>query len=158
MNKNLRTNSKKVTFSVYGKREIAKSTYHKGRAFILASILLDREENNHHFVCLHLLCQGLELLYKGTLLLKDFDRFKPKIRGFGHNLITLYDCWSEEYNFSRKNKQYYRELTILNGFFSNHLFRYGNITDILMGNNKFKTTYTLRHAMALMVKIDKALQ
>lgn len=72
-----------------GKRLIAESMFHEGRAFLrgwhyLAKDPLGGEPSQ--YVALHLLGQGTELVLKGLLLLADYDKYKPKLRQLGHDL------------------------------------------------------------------------
>ena len=58
----------------HGKRLVAQSMYSKGGAFIGAALLV-RREAGYEFVVLHLLCQGVEIIFKSLLLMLDYDKF-----------------------------------------------------------------------------------
>ena len=57
----------------YAKRLMADGHYRRGQHFIAAAILL-RQHGGHEYVVLHLLCQGVEIVLKAILLLRDFDK------------------------------------------------------------------------------------
>lgn len=71
-----------------GKRLVAASMFAKDKAFLSAAILL-RQKGGYEFVVLHLLCQGIEVTLKGFLLFVDYDKYKPKLRRFGHKLLSV---------------------------------------------------------------------
>jgi hypothetical protein len=56
--------------------------------FYAAAVLL-RQNGGDGYVVLHLKCQGIELVLKGWLLLRNFDKYKSKIRAYSHNLERL---------------------------------------------------------------------
>jgi hypothetical protein len=74
----------------HGKSLVASSMFRKGCSFIASYfLLLERDKSEPtEYVALHNLCQGVELILKSTLLLKDHDKFQPQLRGkFGHDLM-----------------------------------------------------------------------
>lgn len=68
--------------TLHGKRLIALSMCEKGKSFIGAALLL-RKRGGYEYVFLHLLCQGIEVLGKGYLLLENHDQYKPQLRCIG---------------------------------------------------------------------------
>src|SRR6188508_3134367 len=73
----------------YAERLMAQQYYIRGRNFLAAAILLDQRDGDD-YVVLHLLCQGIELMAKGLLLLRDFAKYQSILRSsFGHNLVLL---------------------------------------------------------------------
>jgi len=71
------------------KRMMAEQLYVRGRHFIAAAILLHQHDGDENVV-VHLLCQGLELLLKGLLLARNFDKYQPRLKGqYGHRLTRL---------------------------------------------------------------------
>jgi len=75
--------------TIHGKRVVAESMYAKGKSFIGAALLL-RQWEGYEYVVLYLLCQGIEITLKGLLLMKDYDRYKGKLKPvFGHNIKEL---------------------------------------------------------------------
>ena len=77
-----------ASLTAYGKEVVARSMYEKGKAFLAAAILL-RQRGGYEYAVLHLICQGIEVLGKGYLLMSNYDHFKPKLRSYGHNLLRL---------------------------------------------------------------------
>ena len=146
--------------SNYGKREIAKSMYFKGRDFILAGLLLKQHMQSHGFVSIHLVCQGLEIILKSKLLLKDFDKYKDLIKSrteLGHDLVKLVDCWKKECNRNKINKGFYDEVKPLNEFYKRHRLRYGTVTDLLFNPKEFQVVLTSKQLLKLISVTDKEL-
>jgi hypothetical protein len=84
---------------------------------------------------MHLLCQSIELVLKGLLLRRDFDKYHPSLKGhggFGHNLYKLSEETSSVYGMNCLRKPLADELRNLNNFYSKHLLRYGTIVDIFI--------------------------
>jgi hypothetical protein len=74
----------------FGKRRIALAMVHRGEQFLAAAVLLKKQGGNG-YVWRHLVCQAAELITKGSLLLFDYDRYKPNLKKFGHRLLALSD-------------------------------------------------------------------
>jgi len=73
----------------YGEKGFAKLLLQRGMAFGYASVLL-RRNGGDGYVCLHLLCQSIEIILKSLLLLLDFKHYAGKrLRKFGHRLEPL---------------------------------------------------------------------
>jgi len=62
--------------------------YVKGKNFLGAAILL-RQKGGYEYVVLHLMCQGVEVTLKALLLLKNYKRYEPKLKKYGHRLMPL---------------------------------------------------------------------
>lgn len=67
-----------ATPTPYAERLMGMLQFRKGAHFIGAALLL-RQHGGEEYVVLHNLCQGLELIIKGLLLVKDFDSYRPKL-------------------------------------------------------------------------------
>ncbi len=67
--------------TIHGKRMVAELMYAKGKSFIGAVLLL-RQRQGYEYVVLHLFCQGIEITLKGLLLIKDYDKYKGKLKVF----------------------------------------------------------------------------
>ena len=109
-----------------GKEVIAASMYGKGKAFVGAAILLSRQGDSEHvdYVVLHLLCQGIELVLKGLLLLKDYDRYESSlINSLGHNLHKIALEAVSAYSTKPLRPDLDQELSRLNNLYSKFLFR-----------------------------------
>jgi hypothetical protein len=75
-----------LSLAPYAKLVDADSMYLKGKAFIGAAVLLQRHQrelqassDDTEYVFLHLLCQGIELVLKGLLLRKDYDKYIARL-------------------------------------------------------------------------------
>jgi hypothetical protein len=75
-----------------GKRFVAESMYQKGKSFLGAALELHTKPG-HEYVTLHLLCQGIENLLKGLLLLKAFDKYNPALRPEMRVRDHPVSCW-----------------------------------------------------------------
>jgi len=81
-----------LTLADGGKTRVALSMYRKGQAFGAAAVLLNRhgESDEKEYVVLHLLCQSIEGVLKGLLLLKDYDKYSGRLKKpFGHNIFKI---------------------------------------------------------------------
>jgi hypothetical protein len=83
-----------------GERETARQYYKKGCHFVAAAILLDQKDGDF-YVVLHLLCQGLEIITKALLLLKDFDKYQPLVEKYRHRLYPLVSDALAEFELNR---------------------------------------------------------
>jgi hypothetical protein len=118
-----------------GKRRVARSMYLKGKAFVGAAILLDRhaESEQIDYVVLHLLCQGIEVVLKGLLILKDYDKYIDRLQNsFGHKLPKIATEVSKEYNLKDMSAKLASEMRTLHDFYSKHRLRYGTVSDIFI--------------------------
>jgi hypothetical protein len=114
-----------------GKSTIAASMYSKGMAFIGAAILL-RQQGGYQWVVLHLLCQGIEIVMKSFLLIRDYDKFKPRLKKLGHNLEKIVKVTLKEFKLNPLPPAVATELKALNSLYATHLLRYGSGYDILV--------------------------
>ena len=95
---------------------------------MIAAIHIDEQYSGDGYVVRHLLCQGLELVLKALLLLKDYDKYEPllhKPKHFGHNLMALTNEVCDLYEVKLRAK-HLADLARLNHFFQAHLFRYAH--------------------------------
>jgi len=138
------------------KRRYALSMLKKGQNFLGAAVLL-RGQGGYEWVVLHLACQGLEIVLKAVLLLKDFDRYKEELRKFGHNLESV---TAEVLAISRLHPiraELASELRYLNSFYARHLLRYGSFFDILIDPREIQSDRILRRITAGLRLIDREL-
>lgn len=120
--------------TIAGKRHIALAMYIRGKAFIGSAILLKRQANSEpmHYVVLHLLCQGIEITLKGLLLLRDYDQYKPHLKGIGHNLCRAACEASTAFGFKNPDGEVAAEFAALNNLYSRHFMRYSSVVDIFV--------------------------
>ena len=134
----------------HGKKLISDSMREKGKAFIAAAMLL-RKQGGNEYVVLYLLCQGIEVLGKGYLLLVDYDTYKPKLRKYGHNLIALVSDIEKAANISILNNAIRVELQVLSNLYREQLLRYGSGYDILVNPATIPSKQVLRRVVALLL-------
>jgi hypothetical protein len=153
----------------HGKREIALAMYRKGNSFIGAAILL-RQHGGDEYVVLHLLCQGIEILMKGLLLVVDYDRFKPRLRtktprrraaepsrrgGIGHNLLAATDEAMKAAGLPAFRGAAHAELKGLNTLYTRHLLRYASTHDVLVDGRTIPHRRLLHRIGALLRRISR---
>ena len=103
--------------------------FEKGRSFVMAGGLVKAYEG-HHFVCLHLLCQGLECIGKSLLLAHDYDKYQPILRNdYGHDLEVLIAEVDRNGGSAFFSEAAAKELSGLNSFYKRHMLRYGDLMD-----------------------------
>ena len=143
-----------ATLTVHGKRMVAESMYVKGKAFLGAAVLL-RQKGGYEFVVLHLLCQGIEVVLKGLLLAIDYDKFKPKLKKFGHDLLKVTDAATSAAGIPALRPRVRSEMESLNQLYSRHLLRYGSGYDILVDPKTIRSHLVLRRMIALLQLIER---
>jgi hypothetical protein len=121
----------------------------RGKGFVAAAMLLDRKDR-HYEVVLHLLCQGLEIFVKGLLLLRDYDRYSPKLTKYGHNLVRLVNVGLSEFKAQPLPKDVAKELAILSNLYSQHLLRYSSLLDVVGGLATVKIDLVTRRLSKVM--------
>ncbi len=153
----LATFSGNANLSTAGKREIAKSMFGKGCAFLGAYILLRQNDKSEptEYVALQNLCQSVEVILKSLLLFKDYDSFQPqfgKRDGFGHDILKLANAVIQEYSLHPLSKKSATQLQQLNKFYSSHRLRYGNGVDLFIAPQTIQRKRVVR-LLASTIKI-----
>lgn len=117
----------------YGKQLITGTMFAKGKGFLAAAILLrERGGPDHESVVLHLLCQGVEIILKALLLLRDYDTYAPRLeRPLGHDLVRLVQEATSAYGINPPRLILKKELEDISYFYSKHRLRYAGLDDIL---------------------------
>jgi hypothetical protein len=138
-----------LSLAPHGKLVNADSMYLKGKAFIVAAVLLERHQRERQassdetdYVFLHLLCQGIELVLKGLLLRKDYDKYivrltdnkylnqrygKPLRKDIlGHNLLKIADEALRAYKLNSMRGALKGQLSYLSKMYLEHRLRYGS--------------------------------
>jgi hypothetical protein len=128
--------------------------FHKGKHFLAAAALLHQIDRNRDVV-LQLLCQGLEIIQKGLLLARNYDKFKPKLRKLGHDLVRISDALHAAYTLKPLKKGTKAELQVLSDYYRQHLLRYGTIHDVFGDTRNLPSKAVVRKAVALTVLGDK---
>lgn len=147
--------SKSGQLTPHGKKQVAHCMFHKGKNFLRAAKLLE-EKGGYHYVVLHLLCQGFELIIKGLLLMQNYDKYKPKLTnesrgGLGHNLVKGAEELRNKLDAKpvKIDEDTMSELGKLNGFYRNHILRYGNLSDLLIDSKTISSDSVMGYALKL---------
>jgi hypothetical protein len=147
-----------VGWSDAGKRAIAEAMFRRGRTFLRAAALLQRE-GGYSFVVGHLICQALEIMLKAFLLISDFNKYEPKLKRFGHDLLALSEEVSAAYGLKPMREPLQQELHELNNLYKTNFLRYGDFRDLLLDPNIFiKDTRVMRRMLAAVRLADRALK
>jgi hypothetical protein len=146
----------KSDLSPYGRQLIALAMYRRGKHFIAAGVLLEREGGDQYAV-LHLLCQGIEIALKGILLILDFERFEPKLREYGHDIAKVAQDVNRVFRVKSLSPSLTSELNALNKFYRQHLLRYAGMQDIFIDPASFKRGQVIRRIAAVIRLTDRIL-
>ena len=148
--------SKVERLTPYGKKKVAHALFYRGVNFMLAAKILEKK-GGYRYVVLHLLCQGLEIIIKGLLLMQNYDKYKPKLTnesrgGLGHNLVRGSEELRNELDSTslKIDEDTMSELKILNNFYHNHLLRYGSpALDLFVEPKTISSDLVIRYAFKL---------
>ena len=141
--------------TIHGKRMVAESMYAKGKSFIGAALLL-RQRQGYEYVVLHLLCQGIEITLKGLLLIKDYDKYKGKLKpAFDHNIKKLAAATISEFSVRPTRPALEAELEMLSSLYSSHRLRYGTFYDVLVNPETIQSRLALRKIAAVIRLADR---
>jgi HEPN domain-containing protein len=151
---NLETKPGSGRLSIHGKRMVAAAWYARGNSFLAAAVLL-RQRGGYEYVVLHLICQGVEITLKALLLFANYDRYRGRLKTFGHNLVNLAHAASQEFRVKPMSKALATELEALNSLYAKHLLRYGSSIDILVKPETIASALTLRKMVAVMRLSDR---
>ena len=142
------------TLTNYGSFFVARSMYEKGKGFIGAALLVDRQ-NGHPSVVLHLLCQGIEIILKAMLLEIDYDYYKPLLRKFGHDLPKTAKAVRNATSLHVFPPRIHVELQTLSNFYRQHLLRYASNFDIFIDVRTIPSKRVLLHITALIRYLER---
>lgn len=138
-----------------GQKLKTRGMYLRGRQFTHAAILLN-EKTGKDYPYLHLLCLGLEIILKSTLLEKDYQKYKDYIKNkLSHNLDKCLKAYIKEYNSVDFDKNIKKEISELNNFYANYEFRYAMLNEIFIDPSSINSDLTLRFIAELIEKFDK---
>ena len=143
-----------MMMTAYAKRIVAQAMYQKGKAFISAALLVNQKHGNA-FVVLHLLCQGIEILLKALLLVKDYDFYKPRLKNLGHNLVKTAAAVRTATGLHVFMRGALTELQTVNTYYSQHLLRYASNFDIFIDPTSIPHARVIRHTLALVRHIER---
>jgi hypothetical protein len=132
----------------YYRQMVARDMVARGQHFFASAILL-KQHAGHPYVWRHNFCQGIEVLMKGLLLVKDFDRYWPRMRGFGHKLLDVCDETSAAYGIPKPAGEIRGEIEYLSRFYQQHWLRYASGVANLIDANSIAYERTLRRLVAV---------
>jgi hypothetical protein len=92
---------------------------------------------------------------KGVLLAIDYDKFKPKLKKFGHDLLKVTDAATSAAGIPALKPRVRSEMESLNQLYSRHLLRYGSGYDILVDPKTIRSRLVLRRMIALLQLIER---
>ena len=132
-----------------GKRMVAETMYAKGQAFVIAAALL-RRNAGYEYAVLHLLCQGVEVALKGLLLLRNYDRYRPRlVKPLGHHLMAIANAATAEFGLHPLRPALRAELATLATLYSRHWLRYGSGYDLLVSASTIPSQCLFRRTAAV---------
>jgi hypothetical protein len=138
----------------YGKRGVASLMYDRARGFAGASALLGKVGGEGlAYVQLHLLCQSIEIALKAVLLRLNYDKYRPKLRMFGHDLPALVKEVSLAVG---RNKQLSaalgKELAVVGTLYASQRLRYASDFDLFVNPHTIPTR-RVEFAFLAMIKL-----
>ena len=133
---------------------VARDMAVRGGHFLASAILL-KQHDGHPYVWRHNFCQGIEVLMKGLLLIKDFDQYWPKMRKFGHNLLPVCDAAAAAYGLSTPVGALRAEIDYLSRFYQQHWLRYASGVSGLIDANSIGYERTLQRLVAVQRLIER---
>lgn len=129
--------------------------FKKGCSFVMAGGLVKAYEG-HHFVYLHLLCQGLECIGKSLLLAHDYDKYQPILRNdYGHDLEALIAEVDQNRGCAFFSEAAARELSGLNSFYKRHMLRYGDLIDFDTQSASLYAEHLHRELVASLTELNR---
>jgi hypothetical protein len=140
----------------HAKRMMARRLYEKGYNFLAAAVMLGKHHGDE-YVTLHLACQGIEMILKGLLLLKDYDRYQPLLhKRYGHNLLLLTSDAIIEFRLRPLRPEIASELQELNQLYRN-AFRYSGLLDIFIDPTSISSRRVFRRTKAVLKVAERSL-
>lgn len=135
--------------TIHGRKLIASALYSKGRSFVGASVLLQKNGGDE-YVVLHLLCRGIEIIIKALLLFLDYKKYDKLQRKFGHDLDKVILAAIEGYHLRPLRPALAAEVKALSNFYSKHLLRYAGLQDIFIMPSSIGSECTFRRLAAVL--------
>lgn len=134
----------------HGKQLMALALYRRGKSFIGAAVLLERQPGADRYVVLHLLCQGAEIILKALLLLLDYEKYIKQQRRHGHDLNRLVEVAIKAFGLHAMRPKLSQEVQVLNNFYSRHLLRYDGLHDIFIDPASIESSRVFRRIAAVL--------
>jgi hypothetical protein len=109
---------------------MAKLFYDRGQHFIAAACLL-RQKGGDEYVVLHLFCQGLEIILKALLLIRDWKKYYPLLQNrYRHNLRPVVSDALTEFCLKPLRPPISQELNELDKLYHTQALRYGFLNSV----------------------------
>ncbi|WP_343895029.1 hypothetical protein [Craurococcus roseus] len=144
----------------HAKKMRARLMYQRGQSFLLAAAFLKEKDGRDRYAVLYLLCQGLEVILKSLLLMKDYEKHKPELKKtFGHNVSKLAEQVLREFSLNDLKPSLREELSVLNSLYHSPIntLRYASFIDILVDPVSISTNLVERRLMALQRLVKRKL-
>ena len=140
----------------YALKMLALDMLSRGKAFMFASVLLEKHRGSE-FVVLHNLCQGIEVYLKGLLQLKDYRKYdKKKLKKLGHDLIILTEEVRNAYSIKNFTPAFIKELNEVNFFYKNHFLRYSHPSAIFIRPSTLPINLIVRKMLAVIKMTERS--
>ena len=139
------------TWTPHAKRLRARFMFGRGQNFLAAAVLLERHGGDG-FAVLYLLCQGVEVVLKALLIMRDYEKHKPRLKKFGHNLSKLADATRLEFGLNALRPPLKAELDALNRLYANaavYPLRYASFLDLLVDPSTVPRALVARRMAAI---------
>jgi hypothetical protein len=142
----------------YGKRLMAQLYYKKGCHFVAAAILL-RKQKGDEYVVLHLICQGVEIMIKALLLLRNFEKYQPIVeRRYRHRLVPLASDALSEFKLNPLRSPLSTELRELGRMYAEHILRYSLLAGVFIDPKTISSELVLRRTAAVLRLADREMR
>jgi hypothetical protein len=144
-------NGHRMGLTKHGKMMMASAQFEKGCAFVGAAHLMRpyAVHEPQQYVVLHLVCQGIELIIKGLLLIKDFDGYRQREKKFGHNIDHLVKEAIKVFKLNPLNPKLAAEIKYLAERYSTHQLRYASVVDIFIAPSSIGCDLVIRKLNAV---------
>lgn len=138
------------TWTPHAKRLRARFMFGRGQNFLAAAVLLERHGGDG-FAVLFLLCQGVEVVLKALLIMRDYKKHKPGLKRFGHDISRLAEAISLEFGLNALRPPLKAELETLNRLYANAIYplRYASFLDLLVDPATVPRTLVARRMAAI---------
>jgi hypothetical protein len=142
-------------FTKLGKKLKADIMYEKGCEFIGASMLL-KNKKGRTAVQMYLLLQGLEILLKGILLSKNYDKYQIVLKKkYGHNIPKLFNEVKRIYKIKIVSNDFNSTLLAVSKHYRENNLRYGSLLDIFIDINTIKFDIIEKKTYQLLLFINR---
>ncbi len=142
----------------YAKHQRARAMYWRGKNFLLASALLEKRGGDG-FAVLYLLCQSVEVVLKALLVMRDYERYKPRLKGFGHDIAKLAEATRLEFKLGAPGQPLRKELGDLSRLYHNSInpLRYASFLDLMVDPSTIPRALVVRRLMAVLRLTEREL-